>query len=107
MKKITIFAFIICLILSIVILLYFCGKKPLNIEIITPDNKTIYSLFIDREIVVKGETGNLIIQISNKRVRVKESSCSNQTCVKTGWISKVGEMIICAPNKVTVIISSN
>ena len=107
MKKILIFTFLICIILSISIMLYFYIQKPLNVEIITPNEKTKYSIFIDKEIIVEGYTGNLLIQISNKKVRVKDSNCSNQICVKTGWISKVGEMIICAPNRVSVIILSD
>jgi len=41
------------------------------------------------------------------KVRVKESSCPNKICVKTGWIKRSGEIIVCAPNEVTVRILSS
>ena len=83
------------------------SQKPLNIEIITPYEKTKYPLNVDKEIIIKGYTGNLVVQIENKKVRIKESNCQNQICVKTGWISKTGDIIVCAPNRVTVIILSS
>lgn len=43
-------------------------------------------------------------EIVNGRVRATHSDCSNQICVNTSWIEKCGDTIICAPNRVAVII---
>lgn len=42
--------------------------------------------------------------IENEKVQVTHSDCANQVCVNTAAISKCGEAIICAPNKVAFII---
>ncbi|MCK5847837.1 MAG: NusG domain II-containing protein [Caldisericia bacterium] len=63
-----------------------------------------FDLNQDQLIAEDGYIGKVIIEIANKRVRVKESSCPKQTCVKSGWISSIGETIICAPNKIILKI---
>lgn len=35
-------------------------------------------------------------------IRVLESECPGQDCVRTGWIDAAGEQIICLPNKLIV-----
>jgi hypothetical protein len=76
------------------------------VEIKTPYNRIIYSIEKDQIFTVYGHIGKLTIEIKDKKVRVKESSCPNQVCVKTGWINKSGEIIVCAPNEVTFRILS-
>lgn len=43
-------------------------------------------------------------EIVNGKVRAIHSDCANQICVNTSWIEKCGDTIICAPNRVAVII---
>lgn len=45
-----------------------------------------------------------VVEIKDGQVRVKEADCPNQICVKTGWLSKAGQISFCAPNKLKVII---
>lgn len=42
--------------------------------------------------------------ITDGKIKVIHSDCANQVCVNTPAISKCGEAIICAPNKVAFII---
>lgn len=41
----------------------------------------------------------------NKEIYVKDSTCPDKVCVRSGRISKAGECIICAPNRVAIEIS--
>ena len=66
-----------------------------------------YRLDEDRVFHVDGVEGTLEIEIRNEKVRVHSSSCRNQICVNTGWISRSYEQIVCAPNHILVIIHSN
>lgn len=59
-----------------------------------------------QEFTVTGDY-TLTVEIQGKRVRVKESTCPNGVCVSSGWISKPGQTILCAPNKVLIQIVSN
>lgn len=45
--------------------------------------------------------------IEDNKIRVIHSDCANQICVNTPAISKCGDAIVCAPNKVAFIIDCN
>ncbi len=64
------------------------------------NNQTVYSgsLYRDTEIKLSGNT----VTVKSGKVYMSWGSCKNQLCVHKGEISKVGESIICLPNKVTV-----
>jgi len=56
-------------------------------------------------IAVKGIIGDTIVEIKNRKVRIKESPCSNKICVHQGWIDRGA--VVCLPNRVTVFIDSS
>lgn len=45
------------------------------------------------------------VEFKQGKVRIKYADCPDKICVKTGWISKPGEMIVCIPYKVVIRIS--
>jgi heptaprenyl diphosphate synthase len=61
-------------------------------------------LRIDSEVMVAGEHGALRVQTQGGRVRVAEADCPNHICVRTGWRSRAGEVIVCVPNRVVIRI---
>ena len=61
----------------------------------------------NQEYKVNVDNGYNIIRVKDKKVRIKESDCSNQTCVNMGTISKDGQTLICLPHKVEVTIVSD
>ncbi|MCS7231397.1 MAG: NusG domain II-containing protein [Elusimicrobiota bacterium] len=69
---------------------------------ILQQNNLIYKdkLSKEKEIQLK----NAVIEIKNKKVRVKTSNCPFQVCVHTGWISNAYQQIICIPNKIYISI---
>jgi len=58
----------------------------------------------DRDLVVEGRLGETEIEVQDGRVRVVRSPGPWKLCIKRGWISRPGEMLICLPNRVTVEI---
>ncbi|GAU77352.1 NusG domain II-containing protein [Fusibacter sp. 3D3] len=54
---------------------------------------------------VEGEIN--VVQIEKGLVSLSEANCQDLICVKTGSISKPGEIIVCLPHKFTVEIVSN
>lgn len=50
-----------------------------------------------------GETNT--ITVSDGEVRMTHADCPDQICVKTGRISRSGQSIVCAPNRVIVTIT--
>ncbi|MGE5542463.1 MAG: NusG domain II-containing protein [Bacillota bacterium] len=49
---------------------------------------------------VQGAIGQSTFEVSGGRVRMISSDCPDKVCVKTGWISQAGQVIVCLPNRV-------
>ncbi|MBA3061090.1 MAG: NusG domain II-containing protein, partial [Nitrospirae bacterium] len=73
--------------------------KDVKIEV---NGKLAYKLPLNNNaiIAVKGINGDTVVEIKNRKVRIKESPCPNKICVHTGWIDRGA--VICLPNRVTV-----
>jgi hypothetical protein len=56
------------------------------------------------ELTVQGYGGESYLEIDGGRVRMIDSACPDKLCVKTGWISRPGESIVCLPNRVVIEI---
>lgn len=39
------------------------------------------------------------------RICIEHSDCPSQDCVRTGWISRPGQQIICLPNRLVISLS--
>lgn len=49
-----------------------------------------------------GPLGTTVITVEKRRVRVLADPGPRQYCVRQGWLSRPGEIAICAPNQVSV-----
>jgi len=47
------------------------------------------------------------ITFKPKRVAITKANCSDQVCVRRGWIHKPGQTIVCLPHKLLVEIKSS
>ena len=64
-----------------------------------------YSLSIDGEYSLNGGTNILVIK--NGEAYLKDASCPDKTCVKTGKIHYVNQSIICLPNEISITVRGN
>lgn len=46
----------------------------------------------------------ITIEVKAGAIRMVDSNCRNKLCVRAGWISRPGQTIICAPNRVVIEI---
>ena len=49
--------------------------------------------------------GKFCLEIKERKLCVKNSDCSHQTCVHMGWIHYPGETIACMPHKILIRIN--
>lgn len=72
--------------------------------IIEVNGKPEYRLSINDNAVVpvKGALGITVVEVQDKKVRIKDSPCSDKRCVHEGWTDKGA--VICLPNRVVVFI---
>lgn len=58
-----------------------------------------------REVSVPGPLGTTLISIEPGRARVVSDPGLRQYCVRQGWLSRPGQIAICAPNRVSLQIA--
>ncbi len=63
------------------------------------------SLACDGTLTVNSSAGMNMIEVHAGKVRVIEADCPNQDCVEQGWVSEVGQQIICLPHKLVVTVT--
>lgn len=66
------------------------------------DGEVVETLLLNEDTSV--EFNNVVIACENGEIYVKESTCTDKVCMRSGKISKSGEGIICAPNRVSIQI---
>lgn len=59
---------------------------------------------IGKQIAIESKYGYNLIEIGDEKVRVIEANCPDKIDVKQGFISKIGESIICLPNRMVIEI---
>ncbi|MBR3623647.1 MAG: NusG domain II-containing protein [Selenomonadaceae bacterium] len=103
----------ILLILSLITLslapILFLSDSKGNIAEITVDGKIYKTLNLDKnaELTIKNEYGENKIVVENKKIFVETANCKDGVCVKTGAISKSGEIIACLPHRLLIEIKEN
>jgi hypothetical protein len=61
---------------------------------------------LDREesVTVRGAVGSVVVTVREGRVAVTRADCPNHVCVRTGWKEHSGDVVVCAPNRIVVVI---
>ena len=81
-------------------------SKFISIQI---NGEEVKKIIFDEDIVgktfpINSEYGYNLIEIGDEEVRVIEADCPDKIDVRQGYISKIGETIVCLPNKMIVEI---
>lgn len=90
--------------LSVFLIWYLNGTDG-STAVVSVDGDVVaeYSLAIDGVYYLNGGTNVLVIE--DGAAYIREANCPGyQDCVETGRISRVGETIVCLPNKLVVEI---
>ncbi|MBN2325179.1 MAG: NusG domain II-containing protein [Spirochaetes bacterium] len=83
---------------------FFASSGGARIEITAPSYDDSFSLEENRVVDVSGPLGITRVVIRDGEVWVSESPCKQKICVKMGHKHRVGDQIICIPNRVLVEI---
>lgn len=57
------------------------------------------------ERTITGTHDTLHVLLTSDGVEVKDSTCPNQDCVRTGCITRPGQSIVCLPARVSVVLT--
>ncbi|MFR9070710.1 NusG domain II-containing protein [Paraclostridium tenue] len=111
MKKNDFFLILLVLVVIVAALAfnYFKQSNEGDKIVIYVDNKVYKEIPINKkeELTIKTENGYNKIKVHDGGVEVSEASCPDDICVKTGFIKKSNQSIVCIPNKVSIKIVSN
>ena len=105
-------ALVILSVLSVAALLFLCflrgaASDPSENRLVihTPTEALTYPLSADRTVTVSSGNITLTVEIRDGRARVSDSDCPDKICQRTGWISRKGETVICAPAAVRLTVT--
>ncbi len=76
-----------------------------RLEVHTGRSTLWYQLEVDSAFAVTGNLGEMEIIIENGMARIARSPCPGQDCVRQSWISKPGDLAVCVPSGVYIVIS--
>ena len=104
MKRNDIKLIIIILMVVIIMLILFNKDKSNSKIVVYYENKVIKEIEpdIDGTYTVKGALGDIVLEVKEQKVRVKEETSPLHLCSKQGFISSDMMPIICLPNKIVV-----
>lgn len=107
--KILIVSIVVICILSLVFVnrsVFNYEDKYVSIQVDGEETKKIIfdNNLIGETIPIETEYGYNLIEIGEEKVRVIEADCPDKLDVQQGYISKVGEVIVCLPNRLVVEI---
>jgi hypothetical protein len=76
------------------------------IAVITVGNQEIAAVNLadSSDFKVQGALGEMALRVENNGIWVRRSSCPHQVCVKQGAARRPGEMLVCVPNRMIVLI---
>lgn len=84
------------------------GTDSYKIAVIKQNDKVIRRIDLEsvvgpQEITVTGDYTDVVL-VERGRIRFRDANCPDLICVKTGWLTKKGDMAVCLPNRTIVII---
>lgn len=82
-------------------------EKAGGYAVITCGEERVAEIALDKDGVYSfPESEGMVFTVADGAISVTESNCGDHTCMRTGTISRNGEVIVCVPNKTTVTVES-
>lgn len=80
--------------------------EPGSIAMVANKTKPPFPVSLQRASILRvdGFNGEVEIEIARGQIRIIKAICPHQVCVRQGWISRVGEVLVCVPNGVSIWI---
>lgn len=85
------------------------AAPPLNPEgIVSVEGEVRMVLPLNREQMIPLEVsgGRMVLEVAPGKIRIRESTCPDKICVRTGWISNPAQAIVCVPYKTVITVRS-
>lgn len=83
------------------------GETGARSALIEVDGVAVGEMLLGSPAVFQGEgaAGPFTVEVTPEGVRVTQSACPDQLCVRQGLISRAGQSVVCLPNHLCVTLS--
>lgn len=78
------------------------NEKYVEIDVDGKLYKTYPLVNHEETIEIKTKLGENFIEIKDGKVHILDADCPDKVCIKDGYISEPGQILVCLPNKVVV-----
>ena len=97
---------ILCVVLFGIFLFVNVNKKKGTMAEVYYKDKLVNTidLSIDKEYVVEGELGDVVLEVKDNMIGVKKENSPLHICSKEGFIGDSSRTLICLPNKIIIKI---
>lgn len=95
---------IVLLVLALVFFVLINRNNNRNLVVIEYNNEVFKTADLNKDQTINVDH-HIIVEIKDQKVRIKQSDCKNQLCVKQGWTTI--NPLICVPNHVIVKIEKS
>ena len=84
-------------------------KKYVSIQV---NGEEIDTIEFSKDIIgktyrIETEYGHNVLEFGDEEVKIIDASCLDKLCINQGTINKVGQLLVCLPNRVVVEIKTN
>jgi hypothetical protein len=83
------------------------GNAGRYVTVISPAGTRTVGLAEDQTFTVDGKDGAVTIEVKNGTAAIMESPCQRKLCVQQGYISRVGQSVVCLPEGIKLEISDS
>ena len=84
--------------------LLFLPRSSAAKAVVAVDGEPILTLSLEEDGIY--ETEHHVLEVRDGAIRVLKSDCSGQDCVRTGFISRRGQTIVCLPYHLSVSLDA-
>ena len=100
------FAVAAVLILALVVFLapMFGNRSADYVKITTDSGEQIFSLSKNSEYTVTSNEHSVTVKVNDREVWVVQATCADKVCVNSGKILYGGQVIVCAPARISIEI---
>lgn len=81
------------------------GPGRNQLEVHTGESTILHPMNRDTVMHVEGNLGEMTVTVDGQRARIAVSPCPGQDCVRQGWLEKPGDMSVCVPSGVFLVVS--
>ena len=84
------------------------STSDMKIAVVTYRDKEVLRIDMSKDGIytVDGTLGDVIIEVENNRIRVKEETSPYHICSIQGWVEYVRIPIVCLPNHIMIMIEA-